>query len=260
MHSIGNLLNRDMHKWWGEYEELMADYQSKRNISICADPKMLTDLLAAVKTKVEKVRFGWEQKKEQLEKIREILNHADYKNITGLYKAFSDYLMKEDDQANKEDESLKAEEAQVKAEETKLNTHPCPCIWGQWEDWGECNTSCGGGSKTRLRPVVQNATNSGEECEGSNSETTSCNPDPCPIDCMWGTWGEWSDCNTLCGIGSRERVRVHAIFAQFGGKNCTGEPGDSKPCNVLEETKKLVEEQKAEIEDLKKQLAERKGN
>ena len=72
---------------------------------------------------------------------------------------------------------------------------------------------------------------------------------------MWGTWGEWAFCSTLCGDGTTERVRAHAILAQFGGQNCTGKPSDIKSCNVLEETKALVAEQKDEIQDLKNQLA-----
>ena len=73
---------------------------------------------------------------------------------------------------------------------------------------------------------------------------------------MWGTWGEWGECSTICGDGTRERQRVHAIVAQYGGDNCTGEPMDDKSCNVLEETKLVVAQQQAKIEDLKRQIEE----
>ena len=86
------------------------------------------------------------------------------------------------------------------------------------------------------------------------------------INCEWGTWGEWGECSTSCGDGSRERQRVHAIVAQFGGDNCTGEPMDNKSCNVLEEIKLVVAQQQAQllmqqaqIEDLKRQIEEAQG-
>ena len=111
--------------------------------------------------------------------IRDILNHDDYKNITGLHEAISHHLEKQDQQGEEEDVALKAEEDEVESEETLLETHPCPCIWGQWEDWGECTVTCGGGTKTRQRPTAQIATNGGDECEGRNFEDTSCNRDAC---------------------------------------------------------------------------------
>ena len=77
---------------------------------------------------------------------------------------------------------------------------------------------------------------------------------------MWGTtWGEWAFCSTLCGDGTTERIRAHTILAQFGGQNCTGNPSDTKSCNVLVETKDIVAEQKVEIQDLKNVIAERKA-
>ena len=79
------------------------------------------------------------------------------------------------------------------------------------------------------------------------------------IDCVWGSWGEWGECDTLCGDGLRERGRVHEIVAEYNGKECPGEPTDDKVCNVLEETRREVAEQKARIEELENELNPRES-
>jgi len=248
--------DRDMHKWWAEYDVMMADYQSKRDGMICTEEDKITGMLDAINTQVETVKFGWEQKKEQLKLIRDILEHDDYKNMTGLHTALDEYLTQQDEQAAEEGEHLKVEEAEVAAEKNTLDTHPCPCVWGEWQEWADCSVTCGGGSKARPRVVAKNATNGGDECDGGSTSSTTCGTNPCPIPCEWGTWGEWGECSTICGDGLRDRHRVHAIVAQFGGEECPGEATSDKSCNVLEETRREVAEQKAEIEDLKRQLEE----
>ena len=79
------------------------------------------------------------------------------------------------------------------------------------------------------------------------------------ISCVWGHWGEFGECDTLCGDGLRERKRVHEIVAEYGGEDCQGSNTDTKACNVLEETRLEVAEQKARIEELEKELAGETG-
>ena len=74
------------------------------------------------------------------------------------------------------------------------------------------------------------------------------------INCVWGIWGEFSECSTDCGDGIRKRHRVHAIIAQHGGDECEGENFDDKSCNLLEEARREVADQNAKIADLLKQL------
>ena len=54
-------------------------------------------------------------------------------------------------------------------------------MWSEWEEFSECSVSCGGGEKSRQRycnnPEPQYE---GEDCEGDDEETMSCNEDPCP--------------------------------------------------------------------------------
>ena len=90
-----------------------------------------------------------------------------------------DYLTKQEEQASEEDDKLKAEEAEVASEENRLNKHPCDCTWGEWGEWSGCSVTCGEGENTRHRKVAINATNGGDECEGSSSFTDSCKLDPC---------------------------------------------------------------------------------
>ncbi|XP_062620618.1 coadhesin-like, partial [Saccostrea cucullata] len=54
--------------------------------------------------------------------------------------------------------------------------------WSGWTAWGDCSVSCGGGSQQKNRycsnPSPQNG---GLPCLGTNTDTQTCNPSPCPI-------------------------------------------------------------------------------
>ena len=67
-------------------------------------------------------------------------------------------------------------------------------------------------------------------------------------------WGEWSDCSKACGDGVLTRKRVHSIFAQYGGQNCTGEQQVTQHCNVMDDLKKTIAQQEQTIKDLTDQL------
>ena len=59
------------------------------------------------------VRFGWEQKKEQLDLLYEILHRPEYKNVTGLAEVLNVYLEEQYDILDEEDIKLKQEEDEV---------------------------------------------------------------------------------------------------------------------------------------------------
>ena len=55
------------------------------------------------------------------------------------------------------------------------------CQWGTWNSWeSTCTKSCGEGSQMRTRGKQQLAQDGGTDCPGSDQESKSCNPQPCP--------------------------------------------------------------------------------
>ena len=50
------------------------------------------------------------------------------------------------------------------------------------------------------------------------------------VDCVWGSYGEWSECSSTCSIGTRERRRVKTI-QESGTGTCDGDATQTEPCN-----------------------------
>ena len=53
------------------------------------------------------------------------------------------------------------------------------CEVEDWSSWSDCSATCGGGTKTRGRGVVQEAENGGAACP-TLEEEEPCNTDQCP--------------------------------------------------------------------------------
>ncbi|XP_069104021.1 coadhesin-like isoform X2 [Argopecten irradians] len=103
--------------------------------------------------------------------------------------------------------------------------------WSNWENWSGCSTTCGGGIRNRTRhcdnPTPQH---SGQDCEGINSETSSCAEDTCPPPGIWGMWSEWNDCSKTCGEGVSTRTRPCDDSA---GGECIGADTETQTCQDL---------------------------
>jgi len=252
--ALGALADRNLQNWWGRYTEMMHRYRLDFDTKICNDRAGLNASLNAIEEQVQKVRFGWEQKKEQLDMLYEILHRDEYKNVTGLAEVLNQYLEAQMTTLNEEGEKLTSEETETTSERERFDNHPCPCIWGPWDEWSMCTVTCGGGLQNRSRAVERPSINQGAACPGDTTEVMSCNTNPCPIDCQWSQWGDWSECDKTCGWGERHKTRTHAILSQFGGKNCTGEATTSIDCNNLEDLRRTIAQQAAEIARLKQQL------
>ena len=53
------------------------------------------------------------------------------------------------------------------------------CEWLDWEDWGPCSVSCGGGRQLRKRFFIP-AQFEGKACSGARFEVRKCNIEFCP--------------------------------------------------------------------------------
>ena len=61
--------------------------------------------------------------------------------------------------------------------------HNCQvsCVWSEWSNWSACSVSCGGGTQSARRTIVQQATGGGEECSGKPTKSKSCGTSKCPV-------------------------------------------------------------------------------
>lgn len=111
----------------------------------------------------------------------------------------------------------------------------CPrnCIWGDWGGWSNCTQSCGKGIAFRNRIQLVVAAYGGN-CVGSATQTEYCNDVPCPEDCSWNDWGEWTSCTQSCGgdvTGTKSRLRTKS--GPFNaGQECVGFPTETAACNA----------------------------
>jgi len=97
---------------------------------------------------------------------------------------------------------------------------PVDCRWSLWDAWKPCSKSCDSGTTRRSRAYDPKPVNGGMACVGAHMEMNDCNDQPCPIDCMWEEWMDWSLCTTTCGKGKRSRIRLIEITSTHGGKEC----------------------------------------
>merc|ERR1712226_217434 len=111
--------------------------------------------------------------------------------------------------------------------------------WGDWTGWDSCSVTCGGGTQQRTRQCNDPApANNGAQCQGSSSDTQSCNTNTCPNNVTpaptpgsWGQWGDWGQCSESCGQGSRSRSRVcDSPPPAPGGQDCVGGDTDTEGC------------------------------
>jgi hypothetical protein len=105
---------------------------------------------------------------------------------------------------------------------------PTDCVLSEWGDWSPCSTTCGAGTQTRSRTVVQPPANGGLAC-GALVETRACSSPPCPVDCVMSEWGPWGACSASCGGGVQSRSRLILQPPANGGKAC-GPISETQAC------------------------------
>jgi len=114
------------------------------------------------------------------------------------------------------------------------NTEPCPvdCVWASWGNWRRCSTTCGNGEQVHERYEEIEMQAGGTTCTGPHRETKPCEVVPCPINCDWGDWKDWGDCNMPCGQGRNDRTRTIATHSQYGGDPCEGPDLEEGTCEI----------------------------
>jgi len=125
----------------------------------------------------------------------------------------------------------------VLTQSVACNQQPCPidCVTGNWTDTSECSVKCGGGTKTQILPIVSPPAYGGT-CSSNLSKTLACNSQPCPVDCVTGTWSDSGPCTVQCGGGTKPQTLSVITEAANGGKACPtltqSVACNSQPCPV----------------------------
>lgn len=112
---------------------------------------------------------------------------------------------------------------------------PIDCQWNPWGQWNLCNASCYGAVQNRSRTSVPGTPAfAGAACRASdNVDVQSCNySNPCPVDCQWSSWGNFSDCSQSCGTGAKLRIRSSTPPIN-GGRICNvADMSGTASCNT----------------------------
>ena len=78
--------------------------------------------------------------------------------------------------------------------------------FGAWSSWSSCSSAQGVGIATRSREVTPGG---GLGCFGATKEMQPCQlAPPKAVDCVWGSWSQWSGCSCSCGGGTKRRSRA----------------------------------------------------
>eukprot|EP00441_Pelagodinium_beii_P048005 CAMPEP_0197624826 /NCGR_PEP_ID=MMETSP1338-20131121/4350_1 /TAXON_ID=43686 ORGANISM="Pelagodinium beii, Strain RCC1491" /NCGR_SAMPLE_ID=MMETSP1338 /ASSEMBLY_ACC=CAM_ASM_000754 /LENGTH=1716 /DNA_ID=CAMNT_0043195061 /DNA_START=154 /DNA_END=5304 /DNA_ORIENTATION=+ len=120
-------------------------------------------------------------------------------------------------------------------DEQACTLDPCPidCVLGDWSQWGACTATCGNdGAHIRHRGIRTESKNNGKECDVDRNATKPCDLGPCPVDCVWGEWDQWSRCSKSCNGGTTTRKRVEKVSMKNGGKICLGSPTEDSVCKA----------------------------
>eukprot|EP00927_Polykrikos_kofoidii_P048408 TRINITY_DN4268_c5_g1_i1.p1 TRINITY_DN4268_c5_g1~~TRINITY_DN4268_c5_g1_i1.p1 ORF type:complete len:1573 (-),score=284.21 TRINITY_DN4268_c5_g1_i1:333-5015(-) len=111
---------------------------------------------------------------------------------------------------------------------------PRDCAFLTWGDWSACDSTCGGGVKTRSRGVELESEPGGTPCSGPELQALTCNRVRCPSfkDCTTSTWSAWTACSLTCGKGYQTRERKILSGASGGGRHCTANLKAAQECQV----------------------------
>lgn len=123
----------------------------------------------------------------------------------------------------------------------RCNERSCPVNGGfeRWSRFGECSSSCGGGTQKRVRYCINPVPKfGGLDCKqqklGVYEEERSCNEQPCSVDGGYTEWSEWTECSVSCGDGTKSRSRSCTDpEPTFGGIDCSNLGPDKESAECL---------------------------
>merc|ERR1719334_310046 len=187
-------LDRNMQTWWSQFAELWGSYSERTQANpdlYCSDHESLLQELETLMEKIDLVKTGLDAKKEQLQQIRQILEHTEYGGKSGLHcqetpeEPICKALDSLDQQAEQEEERLAGEKEEVEDEIHKVENYSCDCEYEDWSGaWGPCSVTCEEGTKQETRAEKWQRRNQGEECSPEDAVRDSpCNEGCCPVDC-----------------------------------------------------------------------------
>ncbi|XP_005876053.1 PREDICTED: complement component C6 isoform X2 [Myotis brandtii] len=109
-------------------------------------------------------------------------------------------------------------------------SHACYCDHFPWTEWSSCSKTCNTGIQTRSRQVTINEYYLKNSCHHLCvlREARECNWQACPINCLLGDYGPWSDCDPC--VEKQFKVRSILRPSQFGGQKCTEPLVNFQPC------------------------------
>ncbi|XP_048224202.1 complement component C6 [Perognathus longimembris pacificus] len=106
----------------------------------------------------------------------------------------------------------------------------CFCDHYPWTQWSSCSKTCNSGTQSRQRQIVMDSYYWDNSCNQicTKQETRACNWQMCPINCLLGDYGPWSDCDPC--VGKQSKIRSVLRPSQFGGQPCNEPLMTFQPC------------------------------
>ncbi|XP_007948724.1 complement component C6 [Orycteropus afer afer] len=106
----------------------------------------------------------------------------------------------------------------------------CFCDHYPWTQWSSCSKTCNFGTQSRQRQIVVDQYYLDNSCEKIciKQETRDCNWQTCPINCLLGDYGPWSECDPC--VERQFKTRSILRPSQFGGQPCTEPLVNFQPC------------------------------
>jgi len=105
-----------------------------------------------------------------------------------------------------------------RVEECNRKACPVDCKVTPWAPWSACSLTCGGGTQTRQRGIIQPA-RGGMPCSAT-AATQLCNMQACDVDCELSDWSAWGPCSQRCGGGGAQTRTREPIVEAVGAGTC----------------------------------------